>query len=265
MRLLLVSLAFLCLVAPVEGHDYWLEPEAYFTEVGRRIAVRLHVGDHFQSEAERPFQKKPTRAFQLIGGGETIDLIGQGEEDKRPVARITPRKSGTYLLRMDRGPHYITIKADRFNKYLAEEGLSAVLEMRRRSGEDRKDGRERYSRCLKALWQVGPTPDDACKRALGQTLEIVPEANPYRLRPGDTLTVRLLFEGKPLARAKLFAHCRSRDQVTTRTCLTSDKGLASFQLDRGVWLLRVVHMRRCKGDPAADWESFWAACTFAVR
>jgi len=34
---------------------------------------------------------------------------------------------------------------------------------------------------------------------------------------------------------------------------------------RGAWLVRTVHMQRCIGCDDADWESFWAAYSFALR
>lgn len=33
----------------------------------------------------------------------------------------------------------------------------------------------------------------------------------------------------------------------------------------GVYLVRLVHMRRVNGEAAIDWESFWAALTFGMK
>src|SRR5262249_49305503 len=126
---------------------------------------------------------------------------------------------------------------------------------RRARGETQKEGRERYSRCLKLLLHAGDKTDDTCKRVLGQTLEIVPRANPGDLKPGDKLLVLVLFEGKPLAGIKVFAYSRTDGKVETQTAVTSKEGSAAFRLDRtGPWLVRCVHMRRCTGDAEADWE-----------
>ncbi len=269
MRRVLVSVLAILLVAvgAADAHDYWLEPESFFPAVGKSVAVRLHVGEHLTSEAERPFQAKPTLAFQLIGIKETQDLKAAGREGETPVGLVKASAPGNYLIRMERSPSYIKLAADKFNAYLAEEGLTDILELRRKDGEDKKEGRERYSRCLKALLQVGAARNEVWKRVLGQSLEIVPLANPYDCKPGDRLTVRVLFEGKPLAKAKLQSHCRpvADAKIVTQTVTTSAEGEATIRLDRpGVWLLRLVHMRRCTGAADADWESFWSAYTFAV-
>jgi uncharacterized GH25 family protein len=253
-------------IGSTSAHDYWLAPESFFPPAEKAVTVRLFVGDGFKSEAERPFQKKPTVKFQLLSAKETIDLAAAGDEDKTPVARITPSMPGNYLIALERAPQHIKLKADKFNRYLEEEGLDAILAQRRKAGDDKKEGRERYSRCIKCLLQAGDTHDDTCKRVLGQRLEIVPRQNPYELKAGDSLTVRVLFEGKPLAGARVFAHHRAGDKVTTQTTKTAKDGTATFKLDKaGAWLVRLVHMRPCTDDDEADWESFWAACTFGLN
>jgi len=259
-------IALLLLACSAKAHDYWLAPASFYSPPEKAVTVRLFVGDGFKSEAQRPFQKQPTVKFQLFSARDTLDLAAAGEDGKTPVARITPKKSGNYVVALERAPQHIKLNADKFYKYLKEEVLDAILEQRRKSGDDKKEGRERYSRYLKCLLQVGKAHDDTCKRVLGQRLEIVPQCNPYELKAGDTLTVRVLFEGKPLAGAKLFAHHQAGDKVTTKTVRTGKDGTATIKLDKaGSWLLRLVHMRPCTGDADADWESFWAACSFGLN
>jgi uncharacterized GH25 family protein len=166
---------------------------------------------------------------------------------------------------MERAPQRITLEAKKFNAYLTEEGLTPVLAERQRLGEADKPGRERYSRSLKALVQVGGRGDDTWKRSTGQRLELLPLADPFAVRPGGALGVRMLFDGKPLPGVKVFAHRRAGDKVTTQSAVTSGAGEVTFKLDgAGTWLVRLVHMRRARGDREADWESFWGALSFAV-
>jgi uncharacterized GH25 family protein len=80
---------------------------------------------------------------------------------------------------------------------------------------------------------------------------------------GETLRIRVLFDGKPLKDAHVFAHNRQGDKVSTQALTTSDEGTVSVKLVAGgPWLLRLVHMQRCKDDDQADWESFWGALSF---
>jgi uncharacterized GH25 family protein len=68
------------------AHDYWLEPESFRPHPDETIALHLFVGEKLTSEAERPFQKKPTLKFQFLSAKKTVDLIPGGTEDKTALA-----------------------------------------------------------------------------------------------------------------------------------------------------------------------------------
>lgn len=262
-----ISLA-VALLIPIgaSAHDYWLEPETFFPPVSKAVNVRLHVGEHLTSEAERPFQRKPTVRFQLLAIGVTEDLARSGKDGETPAAHFTPAKPGGHLIVLDRSPQLIKLEADRFNKYLAVEGLDAILNQRRKAGEEQKDGRERYSRYLKCLLQSGTEQDETFRRVLGQKLELVPQADPYRLKVGDQLPVQVLFDGKPLAGVRVAAYHRADGKPVEQVHMTTAEGLVQIKLERsGTWLVRLVHMRRCEEAAAADWESYWGAYTFGVK
>lgn len=262
----ITGLLLLLLPMPALAHDYWLEPETYFPVAGKVMILKLHVGDDFVSEMERPFQKKPTVKFDLIGAKKKLDLLPEGEDGKTPVARVTIPTPGTYLMAMERAPQTIRLEAEKFNRYLTEEGLENILAQRKQAGEEKQEGKERYSRYLKCLVQAGDPRDDTFKQVLGLKLEIVPQVHPYSLKPGDSLAVLILFDGKPLKGVRLFAHHRKDGKTETQALTTSDAGLATLKLPQaGPYLVRLVHMRRCTDKGESDWESFWGALTFAVR
>ncbi len=86
------------------------------------------------------------------------------------------------------------------------------------------------------------------------------------MKSGESLPVVLLFEGKPLAGAQIEAHSRVDGKVMTQKTTSDKDGQATVKLDRaGLWLIRLVHMRRCPEPKEADWESFWASCSFEVK
>jgi uncharacterized GH25 family protein len=99
-------------------------------------------------------------------------------------------------------------------------------------------------------------------RVLGFTLELVAEDRPERLHAGQSLPVRLLYEGRPLAGALVVA--RERDDPNAQIDLRSDAdGRVMLPLSRdGEWLVKAVHMRPAPADSGADWESLWASLTF---
>lgn len=263
LRALVFLLFIICAPLSVSAHDYWLEPETFFAAPNQSVSVRMNMGDRLQIETERPLQILRTVSFQLYGRNSILNLLSISRDGQMPASVITPRRAGNYLLAMERNPASIELEAAQFTAYLREEGLDEIIARRATLGESERAGRERYRRYLKSLLQVGDRRDSTFSRRVGHRLEIVPIENPYRLRAGDTLRVRLYFENRPFAGARVFALNRNARLETS----TSADGTASFRLDHtGLWLIRLVHMRRCAEDCAeTEWESFWSAFTFGLR
>src|SRR5207244_3296406 len=65
--------------------------------------------------------------------------------------------------------------------------------------------RELFSRCAKSLVLSGAASASQLDHVLGFPLELVAERNPYGMRPGDELPVRLIYENRPLAGALVIA------------------------------------------------------------
>ncbi len=252
----------------VFSHDYWFRPESFFAPVGGSVQVHLYVGDEYKIEEERPLQKNRTLSFQMLSAQEDpVDLRAQGQDNQSPIARLRFRAAGNYLIAMEREAATIKLEAKKFSDYLAEEGLDSIITLRKKANESDREGRERYRRYLKALLQVGDQRDDTYKQILRQRLEIIPQSNPYGMKPGDTLRVRILFEGNPLLGVKVFAYNQSGGAVHKQEARTSLDGTVAFKLNgSGDWLIRLVHMRRCTADCAEiDWESFWSAYSFGMN
>ena len=258
----------LSLTIPVFSHDYWFKPESFFARVGDSFQVHLFVGDEYKIEEERVLQKERTVSFQMFATqGPPIDLVAQGEDNQSPVAQINFKTAGNHLIAMERKASTIKLDAKKFTEYLTEEGLDSIVKLREQANESSKDGRERYRRYLKALFQVGDRRDNVYKMVLGQRLEIVPLSNPYGLKRGETLRLRILFEGKPLVNAKVFAYNQSGSEVHEQVEWSASDGTVSFKLDgSGEWLIRLVYMQRCAADCAEiDWESFWGAYSVGMK
>ena len=68
---------------------------------------------------------------------------------------IQTSDAGTYLVGISTKPREIALKAADFNSYLEEDGLPDILAARKKSNELGKDGRERYSKPVRAVFQLG--------------------------------------------------------------------------------------------------------------
>ncbi|HVT16046.1 MAG TPA: DUF4198 domain-containing protein [Thermoanaerobaculia bacterium] len=281
---LLLGVAGMAGTAALSAHDLWIEPSAFTPQQGTRLAVRLRYGQGFRGD---PFPRDPrylVRFAVIPGAGTAGEQPIAGLPGVDPAGFLQAGRPGLYLLVYRSSHASLELDAEKFEKYLAEEGLERVSAERARRGQSASPGKEIYSRCAKSLIVIrgvagpgsqseraGTMPGDQSERAgttsgagriVGFPLELVPEQNPYALEAGAGLPVRLLYEGKPLAGAKIAAI--SKDHPEAGVAARSDgAGRARLTLPRGgAWLVKAVHMVAAPPGSGADWESFWASLTF---
>jgi uncharacterized GH25 family protein len=259
-RLRTFSLSPLVLVlvaAPLQAHDFWIEPSSFRPQVPSEVRLALKVGQDFRGDPV-PRDDRRIARFVLVGLQGEASIPGLPGTDPAGFARL--ERPGLYVVgyRSSRTP--ITLEPDKFEKYLLEEGLERVVKARSEKGETGKPGREVYSRCAKSLLLAGEAPASGFDRALGLTLELIPERKPA---VGE-LPVRLLYQGKPLEGALVVAI--RRDQPDLKITARSDRqGRVRLGLARaGVWLVKAVHMVPAPTETEADWESLWASLTFEI-
>lgn len=239
------------LAAPAAAHDFWIEPSSFRPAPGERVAVRLRVGERMQGD---PVPRNPERIerFAAVGPQGEAEVVGVAGSD--PAGWTSPAGPGLHWIVFDSNHARLEQAGPAFDRYLGEEGLDHI----RRQG----DGpvKEVYSRCAKSLLRVGEG-SEGFDRVLGLELELVPEKDPYSLKPGEALPVRLLYRGKPLDGALVMALASPESPVSARTA----GGRASLVLDRpGLWLVKAVHMVPAPEGSGAEWESLWASLTFEL-
>lgn len=264
LKILSTFIFALLLTANAFAHEYWFEPEKFVLAPNEKTTVHLYVGDGLvKDREERAFQTEKTPVFQLFSAGNTMNLKTSLTDGATPIYNFSAGKPGNYLLGMERNWSYIKLESGKFEDYLREDGMEYIIAERAKLGEQNREGRERYSRYLKSLLQVGERRDAIYQKTLGQKLEIVPLENPYSKKIGDNLKFQIFFDGKPLADRSVYADNRGS---ATQKMTTDKNGKITVKIDKnGLWLVRLVNMQRCRQDCGeADWESFWGAITFGV-
>jgi uncharacterized GH25 family protein len=245
----------------VLAHDFWIEPSSFHPAAGSELAVSLRVGEHFRGDPVPRADRLIARFVLSSAAGET-PIGGLPATDPAGFARIS--SPGFFLIgyRSNRTP--ITLEPEKFEKYLADEGLDRVLEARAARGEREKPAKEVYSRCAKSLVAGNGSGQAGFDRILGLTLELVADSNPLKTRPGGKMPFRILYEGKPLA-AALVKAIALEDPDNTLSARSDTQGRVTFILARkGVWLVKAVHMAPAPPETGADWESLWASLTFEI-
>ncbi|MBY4675245.1 DUF4198 domain-containing protein [Marinobacterium arenosum] len=283
----LITALMLCLTTTGNAHDIWLLPEQFTPALGDTLRVRQLAGDEVSLEPgkmeELPLLRRLTGTFEMLNSEGSIDLLAKLPSERsvpviKPVFQRTMNTAGLTLLAMEHDFIYMDHHSTEFRKYLAHENLARdnyLAHMGERSIQ-----RERYSRSIKSLLQVGspekpqlqPAGSQLHRRAIGQRIEIVLLQNPYLLKTGDELTAQVLFEGKPLpGKAVTAYHANEQGVVSSYIKHTDDNGMASFSLTgSGSWLLRLMHLLPCRdqSDVVActdvDWESYWASFSFSL-
>ncbi len=149
---------------------------------------------------------------------------------------------------------------------MKEDGIPDVLDARTRAGELGRAARERYQKHVKAIFQVGDLRTRAFETVLGYPAEIVPLTNPYFVVLGDTLAVRCLLDGRPVAQQLVIAGGqRDTTGIPEARARSDSQGVARFVIRTpGKWYVKFIHMVPVHGD-SVNYESKWATLTFQVR
>lgn len=265
-----LSSILLTTAAWATAHEFWLEPSRFMVPVGTTLSMHMMVGENFTGKPWTGNRSRLTR-FVHVSPTTTDDLLARATPptDTVPTA-VAFQQPGTHLVALATNNAFLELKADEFNSYLKEEGLDNVLLLRQQRNELNTPGRESYRRCAKALVQAGPvnTRDTAraFARPVGLALEVVPEQNPYTLRPGSLLTVQVLREGKPLAGALVQVWQRTAAGQPARKSryYSNQSGRVLFRLSTpGSYLVSTVQMTPTTDHSQANWQSTWATLTFS--
>lgn len=280
---------------PIFAHDFWIEPDSFRPPPGTVVAVHLRVGQNLDGDLVPRANHLIDRFVMVTESGE-VPIVGPDAGE--PAGRVRPEAPGPAVIGYRSLTTPIELEATKFEAYLREEGLETIIDERAARGDRAKTGREIYSRCAKSLLRVEPAapggaavgqtgassgsqaaskPAKAVKtpaqgkdkrplyqRPLGFTLEIVPLADPYAMKPGSSLPVQVLHEGKAIANVLVVA-MNAEAPMKKISARTDKAGRTSLALDRpGFWLVKAVHMRPAPAASGADWESLWASLTFEL-
>jgi len=262
------AISLLAFASALTAHDLFLRARSYFVEPNTAIEIMVLNGTF--DESEGPVARDRVRDISVVSPSATVhpDTNAWRPQGDTTYLRLRIGGAGTYVVGASVLPRVLALSAEDFNHYLESDGIPDVLEARRRDGELDKPARERYSKHVKAILQVGDQRSQQFDAVLGYPAELVPLANPYALNAGDTLAVRALVDGRPVSDQLVLAGGRdvSGRPFQEQASRTNADGVAHFAVDRaGQWYVKFIHMTRVQADLELDYESKWATLTFEVR
>lgn len=255
------SIAAIALLA----HDLYLIPSSFTPGAGTAITVGFHVGDSFP-DSEVSGRLARMKDAQLLWSGGKAEMHNFRVDGKRDAADVTVGGSGDLIAMVHTVPNFIELDPAKFDAYLTEEGLNDVIKWREEHSESAKPGKERYTKYAKSLLVSG-APNDFFNHVVGYPIEIVPEGDPYSLKAGGVLPVKVLFRGKPAADLQIeTAWAGKNGKKTAVAGRTGPDGRLTVSLpSAGKWRIHTIKMERCAEPSVADWESHWASLTFELR
>lgn len=253
---------------PAAAHDFWIQPEQYWSQADVEVPITLQVG-HGAERQRSQIRSNRIASFVAVAPDGTVDdmrarLQLRGAQDD---GRLHFREPGTYLVVLqtdDRGRS--ALPAHRFNEYARAEGLTGALQQRERAGQLTSQAAESYRRVSKAIVQVGAV--DVNRQAhvttpLGLPLEIVPERSPYAEPLTGELPVRVFFEGQPLAGALVKLTQLDHDAEPVEMRRTDGAGRATFSAPgNGKWLLNVVWTQPAASLAEVDFVTVFSSLSF---
>lgn len=249
----------LATLMPLAAHDMWIEPGTFSPDAGEIVGVKLRVGQDLLGD---PLPRDPSlyKEFFVEDSSGRTPLVGR--DGGNPAGFLRVAAPGLLIIGYNSKPSAVELAPEKFNQYLKEEGLETVATVRAQRGETNAKAREMFSRCAKSLVLSGSADPKQGDRTLGFTLELVAERNPYLLRAGEELPVRLTYEKRPLAGALVVAmnKLNPSEKISART--GADGRVRLKIRPGGMWLIKAVHMIPAPAASGAQWQSFWASLTF---
>ena len=258
--------AVLIFASQVAGHDFWLIPHLFafandsVVDVDGKSGVRFPEGTAVQ----------PTRieSAWLIGSANRTRITGMTVEDNSLRLRQKPEASGQYLIAVGLTPRATRSTPTGLLRFLRAEGGASEADRLEREKTLSGDSLVFHSASFAAtVVQVGRAGSQAFSSTAGFGLEFVPLNDPTQLHLGDTLHVRLVGGGKPVAGIGVDARSAA-DTVGSAnpwTTLTADgNGVAHVALGKaGPWLLRSARVAKRTGS-SGEWDVARTTYVFGV-
>ena len=242
-----------------QAHEFWIEPASHRLPAPGGISANLKVGDSLKGSVF-PYLSARFISYQVDGPGGRQEVVGN--EGDIPSLVHEAEMAGLYILTY----HSTADRLDyddwmTFVDYAEYEGLDGAVDAHLQADLPRTGFAELYTRCAKALVQVGPPSREERDEAIGMPLELVALANPFT--PDlDVLPVQLLWRGEAAADIQI-AIFRETEGVERTILRTDVDGRATIALGSGGrFLLNAVRLARAKGEDGVAWESHWASLTF---
>ncbi|MCH7657635.1 MAG: DUF4198 domain-containing protein [Bacteroidetes bacterium] len=259
------SFVLLFILLLCSSHDLFIRMSSYYLKPHSKSTLMLFNGTFSQSEniiTRNRMDDVVITGPSFLNHPDTTQWYDSGNET---ILNFNTGEPGTYVAGISTRPRTIYLNAADFNEYLEHDGVLDILEKRKAEKQTDKPVNEKYAKHVKAIFQVGELRTNNYLHELGYPLEFIPLRNPYELKPGDFLDVKLLSEGKPLAGKYVYVHSSVNEETGEQQLITNNEGIIRVEINcAGEWYLRTIHMTKTT-EENTDYLSHWSTLTFGIR
>jgi ketosteroid isomerase-like protein len=273
----LAGIAIALTAGILSAHDFWIVPDAFHVAAGGTLEIRGQTSTRFPTSLSAVTPERVAEA-RLIGAASDERLTELSTSGKSLLIRHRPTTAGQRIVAVALVQRSARTTPERLKRYIALEGAPALADRYEREGVYPKtDSVTQISaKFAKTIVEVGRGGSRAFDKAVGHALELVPVNDPSALHAGDTLVVRLLYNGQPVAGAHLHAAAAPQGITATSDSAqaaaapaakdisveTGPSGIARVVVgEPGLWNVRTLHAAPASGG---SWEVFFATLVFNV-
>lgn len=246
-----------------QAHDFWLQPQSFQIHEAGTAPLTIEIGHGADRNSWAAPLHRVVRFDAHHANGVTDLQPALHRVNQSPELKPKLSASGLNLISMDTTHAFSELDGATFTDYLTKEGLTPALTQREIIRTQDQPGRELYSRRAKTLVRIGePQPGDerVATSAIGQTLEIIPLANPYSLTADEGLLIEVRYQGKPLSGALVKLRQLDEGEEVFAEHTTDENGQTNFSFPHsGTWLLAVIWTRSLSGNPDAEWDTTFSS------
>lgn len=252
------------------AHETWLLPEDFLPEPGKATTLFMTSGMDFPALNAGISPSRIKEAVFRQGAQKQLLVPAGGIKGALKLSAIPGPGVACALVALE--PRILEIEEDGVAHYLEEVGAGDDLWAAWDAQEKPRAWRESYSKLARSyLGSAGeqvPAKGENCWSETSNTrFDLLPMSNPADLSPGDSLTLRVLFDGEPLAdQAIAVRRAGDSPQALTR----SDKlGQLTLRFTApGRYMIYGTQLRPVPSEnreDGANWESDFVTLTLEVR
>jgi uncharacterized GH25 family protein len=239
------------MASTAQGHMLWLNAENYNSQIGENVVIEIGWGHKYPKE-ETVKEENLEKVFVIDPSGREMAL----ERIAPAKYRFSPKAEGQYAVIAQLKQGFVSNTPDGRklgNKKTLKEVVSCL----------------HFTMNAKTLINVGSKEKDPSDQS-SLPFEIIPSGNINKLKVGDELMLKVVYQGKPLKGAKFSAtDKKTASQQEGKWVQESESdanGTVRLKLiSKGSWLLTAMHEMQYADQSECDKSSYRTTLTIGLK